>query len=86
MKTCNVLSYKYFYLCILNTYKQMNDIIVKPKNKAQKEALKEVLKKMEIEFEDVQKEIYNPEFVHDVIIAKEEVEAGKYVVIDVDNL
>ncbi|MFZ1561293.1 MAG: DUF2683 family protein [Saprospiraceae bacterium] len=64
----------------------MNDIIVKPKNKAQKEALKEVLKKMEIEFEDVKKEIYNPEFVHDVMIAKEEVEAGKYAVIDVDNL
>ena len=33
----------------------MNDIIVKPKNKAQKEALKEVLKKMEIEYEDGKK-------------------------------
>ena len=73
----------------------MNDIIVKLKNKAQKEALKEVLKKMEIEFEmlnsgrsieDVRKESYNPEFVHDVMKAKEEVEAGKYTVIDVDNL
>ena len=41
---------------------------------------------MEIEFEDVKKEIYNLEFVHDVMIAKEEVEAGKYTVIDVDNL
>jgi len=41
---------------------------------------------METEFEDVSKEIYNPEFVHDVMKAKEEVEAGRYTVIDVDNL
>ena len=64
----------------------MNDIIVKPKNKAQKEALKELLKKMEIEFEDVRMEIYNPEFVADVIKAKKEAEAGKYTVVDVENL
>lgn len=64
----------------------MNDIIVKPKNRAQKEALKEILKKMEIEFEDVRKEIYDPEFVADVIKAKEEAEAGKYTVVDIDNL
>jgi hypothetical protein len=64
----------------------MNDIIVKPKNKAQIKALKEILKNMEIEFEDVREEIYNPEFVHDVTKAKEDVEAGKYTVIDVENL
>ncbi len=64
----------------------MNDIIVKPKNKAQIKALKEILKNMEIEFEDVIKETYNPEFVADVLKAKEEHKSGKYTVIDVDAL
>lgn len=41
---------------------------------------------MEIEFEDVIKEAYNPEFVADVIKAKEELKSGKYTVIDVDAL
>ena len=41
---------------------------------------------MEIEFEDVIKETYNPEFVADVMKAKEELKSGKYTVIDVDAL
>ena len=64
----------------------MNDIIVKPKNKAQIKALKEILKNMEIEFEDVRIEIYNPEFVADVMKAKEDLKSGKYTVIVVDAL
>lgn len=64
----------------------MNEIIVRPKNKAQIKALKEILKTMEIEFEDVRKEIYDPEFLADVAKAKEELRTGKYTVIDVDAL
>ncbi|MBC7886087.1 MAG: hypothetical protein H7X99_11475 [Saprospiraceae bacterium] len=64
----------------------MNDIIVRPKNKAQKQALKEVLKKMEIEFEDLQEEKYDPVFLDDVNKAKKEADEGKYTVIDIDNL
>ncbi|MFZ1457891.1 MAG: DUF2683 family protein [Saprospiraceae bacterium] len=64
----------------------MNDIIVKPKNKAQIKALKEILKNMKIEFEDVIKETYNPEFVADVMKAKEELKSGNHAVIDVDSL
>jgi transcription elongation factor len=64
----------------------MNDIIVRPKNKAQIKALKEIFKKMDIEFEDVRKEIYNPEFIHVVINAKKEAEIGMCMVVDVDNL
>lgn len=62
----------------------MNDIIERPKNKAQIKALKEILKNMEIEFENVMKETYNPEFVADVMNAKQELKSGKYTVIDVD--
>ena len=61
----------------------MNDIIVKPKNKAQIKALKEILKNMEIEFEDVRIEIYNPEFVADAMKVKEDLKSGKYTVVDV---
>ena len=64
----------------------MNDIIVKPKNKAQIKALNEILKNMEIEFEDVRIEIYNPEFVADAMKVKEDLKSGKYTVIDVDAL
>jgi hypothetical protein len=64
----------------------MNDIIINPKNKKQVKPLNEILKKMEIEFEDVRKEIYNPEFVADVINAKKEAEIGMCMVVDVDNL
>ena len=41
---------------------------------------------MEIEFEDVKKEIYNPEFVADAMKAKEDLKSGKYTVIDLDAL
>lgn len=64
----------------------MNYIIERTKNKAQIKALKEILKNMEIEFEDVMKETYNPEFVADVTNAKQELKSGKYTVIDVDAL
>ena len=64
----------------------MNDIIVKPKNKEQSKKLREFLKNLEIEFEDVKKDVYHPEFVRDVLKAKDELKAGKYTVIDVDNL
>jgi hypothetical protein len=64
----------------------MNDIIVRPKNLAQKKALKEIFKKMEIEFEDLKEEIYDPIFVADVNKAKKEADEGKYTVVDIDNL
>lgn len=41
---------------------------------------------MEIEFEDVIKETYNPEFVVDVMKAKQELKSGNNAVIDVDSL
>ncbi len=43
----------------------MNDIIIRPKNVAQKMALKQILKKMEIEFEVMEEEKYNLVFVED---------------------
>ncbi|MDN3588022.1 hypothetical protein QWY86_15170 [Pedobacter aquatilis] len=63
----------------------METLIAHPKNEEQATALKAVMKVLKIDFE-TEKRPYNPEFVKDIIQAREDVKNGKGVKIAVEDL
>jgi len=60
-------------------------LIAHPKNKEQATALKAFMKALKIDFE-TEKSSYNPEFVKDILQAREDIKNGKGVKIEVEDL
>ncbi|KQR70534.1 DUF2683 family protein [Pedobacter sp. Leaf176] len=63
----------------------METLIAHPKNEEQATALKAVMKALKIDFE-TEDGPYNPEFVKDILQAREDVKNGKGVKIAVEDL
>ncbi|MDQ1139681.1 DUF2683 family protein [Pedobacter agri] len=63
----------------------METLIVHPKNEEQATALKAVMKVLKIDFE-TKESPYNPEFVKDILQAREDIKNGKGVKIAVEDL
>jgi hypothetical protein len=63
----------------------METLIVHPKNEEQSTALKAVMKVLKIDFE-TEKSPYNPEFVKEILKAKEDIKNGKGVKIAIEDL
>ncbi|WP_145857258.1 DUF2683 family protein [Pedobacter suwonensis] len=63
----------------------METLIVHPENKAQLNAIKQVLKAMKISFEKEEKP-YNPEFVEKILKGDQDFSEGKFTKVDLDNL
>lgn len=63
----------------------METLIAHPKNKEQATALKAFMKALKIDFE-TEKSSYNPEFVKDILQAREDIKNGKGVKIEVEDL
>lgn len=63
----------------------METIIAHPKNKEQLAALKAFIKALKIDFE-TKKSPYNPEFVKNILQAKEDIKNGKGVKIAFEDL
>ena len=63
----------------------METLIAHPKSKEQLEALKAVMKVLKIDFE-TEKSSYNPEFVKEILKAREDIKNGKGVKIAVEDL
>lgn len=64
----------------------METLTIHPKNKAQTEAIKAVLKAMEIPFESESESTYTPEFVAKIKASEEEEKYGKTKAINTDDL
>jgi hypothetical protein len=60
-------------------------MIMHPKNKEQLSALKAIAKALKIDFE-TEKSPYNPEFVKEILQAREDIKNGKGVKIAVEDL
>ena len=63
----------------------METLIAHPQNEEQATALKAVMKALKIDFE-TKKSPYNPEFVKDILQAREDIKNGKGVKIAVEDL
>jgi len=63
----------------------METLIAHPKNKEQLAALKAVMKALKVDFE-TEKSPYNPEFVKEILKAREDIKNGKGVKIAVEDL
>jgi len=63
----------------------METLIAHPKNEEQATALKAVMKALKIDFE-TEGGSYNPEFVKDILQAREDIKNGKGVKIAVEDL
>ncbi len=63
----------------------METVIVHPKNKEQLSAIKAFFKALKIDF-TTEKSPYNPEFVKEILKAKEDVKNGKGVKIAIEDL
>ncbi|SFA56740.1 hypothetical protein SAMN04488511_116107 [Pedobacter suwonensis] len=63
----------------------METLIVHPENKAQLNAMKQVLKAMKISFEKEEKP-YNPEFVEKILKGDQDFSERKFTKVDLDNL
>jgi hypothetical protein len=63
----------------------METMIMHPKNKEQLSALKAIAKALKIDFE-TKKSPYDPEFVKDILQAREDIKNGKGVKIAVEDL
>lgn len=63
----------------------METLIVHPENKAQLNAVKQVLKAMKISFEKKNKS-YNPEFVEKILQGDKDFKEGNFTKVDLDNL
>lgn len=63
----------------------METMIMHPKNKEQLSALKAIAKALKIDFE-TEKSPYNPEFVKEILQAREDIKNGKGVKIAVEDL
>ena len=64
----------------------METIIMHPKSKEQLEALKTIAKVLNVEFETEEASLYEPEFVKKVLQGKHDIQNGKGVKVDVENL
>ncbi len=65
----------------------MEEITVHPKNKEQFKTIATILKALKIPFKKVEsKESYNPEFVKEILQAKEDIKNGKGVAIKTEDL
>lgn len=73
-----------YYICIIIRH-PMETIIVHPKNKEQLSALKAFIKALKIDF-TIEKSPYNPEFVKEILKAKEDIKNGKGVAIAIEDL
>lgn len=60
-------------------------MILHPKNKEQLSALKAIAKALKIDFE-TKKSTYDPEFVKDILQAREDIKNGKGVKIAIEDL
>jgi len=63
----------------------METLIVHPKNEEQADAIKAVMKVLKIDFE-AEESPYNPEFVKNILKAKEDIKNGKGVKIAIEDL
>jgi hypothetical protein len=63
----------------------METIIMHPKNKEQLTALKAIAKVLKVQFE-TEEVSYNPDFVKKVLQGRKDIQNGKGVKIDVENL
>lgn len=63
----------------------METLIVHPKNEEQATALKAVMKVLKIDYETEERP-YHPEFVKDILQAREDIKNGKGVKIAVEDL
>ncbi|SDG48176.1 hypothetical protein SAMN05421827_10722 [Pedobacter terrae] len=63
----------------------METLIAHPKNEEQATALKAVMKALKIDFE-TEENPYNPEFVKDILQAREDIKNGKGVKIALEDL
>lgn len=64
----------------------METLIVEPKSKKQLDAIKAVLKAMEISFRKADESPYNPEFVDKIKRAEKNVKDGNFVEMGLDEL
>jgi len=69
----------------INVNLYMETMIMHPKNKEQLSALKAIAKALKIDFE-TEKSPYNPEFVKEILQAREDIKNGKGVKIAVEDL
>ena len=63
----------------------MERLIVHPENKAQLNAVKQVLKAMKISFEK-KEQPYNPEFVEKILQGDKDFKEGNFTKVDLENL
>jgi hypothetical protein len=63
----------------------METLIAHPKNEEQATALKAVMKVLRIDFE-TKESPYNPEFVKEILQAREDIKSGKGVKVSVEDL
>ena len=63
----------------------METLIVHPKNEEQAAALKAVMKVLKIDFEKAESP-YNPEFVREILQAREDIKDGKGIKIATEDL
>jgi hypothetical protein len=64
----------------------METLIVQPKTKEQLAALKAVIKALKIDFKSEKTDVYNPEFVEQILQGREDIKNGKGVKIDTKDL
>lgn len=64
----------------------METIIMHPKNKEQLTALKAIAKVLNVQFDTKEANSYDPEFVEKVLQGRKDIQNGKGVKIDVENL
>ncbi|HYG37604.1 MAG TPA: DUF2683 family protein [Cytophagales bacterium] len=64
----------------------METIIMHPRNKEQVTALKAIAKALKVDFETEEANSYNPEFTEKILQARRDIQNGKGVKIDVENL
>ncbi|WAC40659.1 DUF2683 family protein [Pedobacter sp. SL55] len=63
----------------------METLIIHPKNKEQLAAIKAFVKALKIDF-TTEKSLYNPNFVKEILQAKEDIKNGKGVKIAIEDL
>jgi len=63
----------------------MERLIVHPENKAQLNAVKQVLKAMKVSFEK-KEQPYNPEFVEKILQGDKDFKEGNFTKVDLENL
>ena len=85
MIVCSIQIFSLIVIFVLLLSHRMETIIVHPKNKEQLSALKAFIKALKIDFK-IEKNSYNPEFVKEILQAKEDVKNGKGVKIAIEDL